>query len=225
MHGRFSHPTWLWHHHGRTHGCYLLLRLHAIICRRKITLDQEPRTYQQRTKNQGHVSTLYSNPLQRMDACMHGCYLLLFILSLLTSFIFILVSYSIYLTHRFTYTMQFIYTNKNLLYTAGASRMVCKSAYLGPCSYIGPKRPIKNKKLFRVYGKVLYTEHRLSAHSYLVYIWYVFHTQNTYSPNGACTEGVLADEIRYPKKGLTQVAHSFRSEKKTTLGDTCSRLV
>ena len=73
----------------------------------------------------------------------------------------------------------YIYTNKNLLYTAGASRMVCRSAYLGPCSYIGPKRPIKNKKLFRVYGKVLYTEHRLSAHSYLVYIWYVFHTQNT----------------------------------------------
>ena len=35
--------------------------------------DQEPRTNQQRTKNQGHVSTQYSNPLQRMDACMHGC--------------------------------------------------------------------------------------------------------------------------------------------------------
>ena len=24
LHGRFSHPTWLWHHHGRTHGCYRL---------------------------------------------------------------------------------------------------------------------------------------------------------------------------------------------------------
>ena len=34
--------------------------------------DQEPRTYQQRTKNQGHVSTQYSNPLQRMDPCMHA---------------------------------------------------------------------------------------------------------------------------------------------------------
>ena len=31
-HGCFSPPTWLWHHHGRTHGCYLLLRRHAIIC-------------------------------------------------------------------------------------------------------------------------------------------------------------------------------------------------
>ena len=71
------------------------------------------------------------------------------------------------IVYIYIYILQLTYTNKNLLYTAGASRMVCKSAYLGPCSYIGPKRPIKNKKLFRVYGKVLYTERRLSAHSYL----------------------------------------------------------
>ena len=79
--------------------------------------------------------------------------------------------------HRiYIYILQLTYTNKNLLYTAGASRMVCKSAYLGPCSYIGPKRPIKNKKLFRVYGKVLYTEHRLSAHSYLYMLSCITHT-------------------------------------------------
>jgi len=103
------------------------------------------------------------SPIHATHLCMQGSNTSQW--PLLTSYIYIYI-----------YILQLTYTNKNLLYTAGASRMVCKSAYLGPCSYIGPKRPIKNKKLFRVYGKVLYTEHRLSAHSYLYMLSCITHT-------------------------------------------------
>ena len=65
-------------------------------------------------------------------ACRAGLWLhkptRMFILSLLTSFTFILVSYSIYLTHRFTYTS--LYTQIRICCTQPGSRgsLVCRYA-------------------------------------------------------------------------------------------------
>ena len=75
----------------------------------------------------------------------------------------LLTPYDSYHSYVFNilYIVAHIYTNKNLQYAAAASRMVCKSAHLGPGSHknIGPKRPIdRSKEAYRVYGKVLYTE-------------------------------------------------------------------
>ena len=65
-------------------------------------------------------------------ACRAGLWLPkatgMFILSLLTSFTFILVSYSIYLTHKFTYTS--LYTQIRICCTQPGSRgsLVCRYA-------------------------------------------------------------------------------------------------
>ena len=63
----------------------------------------------------------------------------MFIFSLLTSFTFFW--YHIQFTSHIVYIYKFIYTNNNLLYTAGVSRifaLVCRYArqwQVGPCSY------------------------------------------------------------------------------------------
>ena len=101
------------------------------------------------------------------------------VLSLLTSFIFILVSYSIYphIGLPFTYMIyQFYIHNKNLLYTAGVSSiLVCRYArQVGPCSY-------KPKEVCNFGAPAVST---FLSGIYLVYCipyTYITQTQNIYS--------------------------------------------
>ena len=60
---------------------------------------------------------------------------------------------------------------------------------------------------------MFYTEHRLSAHSYLVYIWYMSHTQNIYQIRKKTILSILGDTCRrlvyVDEEGGRELKHQY----------------